>query len=142
MAYQVNYATVDLHKYVTILNVDRTVIPERTNFVKDISGVHGKYYMGYKYNERKIKLECLMRAESPEERVELLNEISFLLDVSEPQMLIIGDSPDTYCYAVPNSVSDIDSIRYNGKFEIEFISTFGKYIKMISYFRKPHVNIR
>ena len=57
MAYQVNYATVDLHKYVTILNVDRTVIPERTNFVKDISGVHGKYYMGYKYNERKIKLE-------------------------------------------------------------------------------------
>ena len=121
MAYEVNYATVDLHEYVTILNVNRTVTPERTNFAKDISGVHGKYYMGYKYNEKIIKLECLMKADSKEERVELLNEISFLLDVSEPQMLIISDSPETYCHAVPNSISDIESIRYNSKFEIEFI---------------------
>ena len=67
MAYEVNYATVDLHEYVTILNVNRTVTPERTNFAKDISGVHGKYYMGYKYNEKIIKLECLMKADSKEE---------------------------------------------------------------------------
>ena len=121
MAYEVNYATVDLHEYMTILNVKRTVIPSRQNFVKDITGVHGKYYMGYKYNEKIIRLECLIQADSKEERVELLNEISFLLDVSEPQTLIIGDSPNTYCYAVPNSVSDIESVKYSGKFEIEFI---------------------
>lgn len=121
MAYEVNYATVDLHEYVTILNVNRTVTPERTNFAKDISGVHGKYYMGYKYNEKIIRLECLMKADSKEERVELLNELSFLLDVSEPQMLIISDSPNAYCHAVPNSISDIESIKYNSKFEIEFI---------------------
>ena len=51
MAYKVEFAGRELHEYVTILNVNRK-FPERMNFTKDISGVHGKHYIGYKYSEK------------------------------------------------------------------------------------------
>ena len=49
MAYKVNYAGIDLDRYFTILNVGRTLMPPRDNFTKDIPGIHGKIYTGYKY---------------------------------------------------------------------------------------------
>lgn len=121
MAYEVNYANNDLHNYLTILNVHRTISPEREHFTKDISGVHGKYYMGYKYSEKIIRLECLLKSADKEEYYSNLNEISFLLDVSEPQKLIISDNPNVFCYAVPKSISHPEKIKQNATFEIEFV---------------------
>ena len=121
MAYEVNYANNDLHNYFKILNVHRAISPERENFTKDISGVHGKYYMGYKYNEKVIRLECLIKSNDVEEYYSNLNEISFLLDVSEPQKLIISDNPNVFCYAVPKSISQPEKVKHNATFDIEFV---------------------
>ena len=120
MAYKVEFAGRELHEYVTILNVNRR-FPERMNFTKDISGVHGKHYIGYKYSEKIIKLECLIIAQEREDKVEILNEVAFLLDVAEPQKLVIDDNPNVFCYAVPKSIGDIESVGYGGKFDIEFV---------------------
>ena len=120
MAYKVEFAGRELHEYVTILNVNRK-FPERMNFTKDISGVHGKHYIGYKYSEKIIKLECLITAQEREDKVEILNEVAFLLDVAEPQKLVIDDNPNVFCYAVPKSIGDIESVGYGGKFDIEFV---------------------
>ena len=121
MAYEVTYANNNLHDYFKILNVHRTISPTRENFTKDISGVHGKYYMGYKYSEKIIRLDCLLKSQNSEEYIDILNKISFLLDVSEPQRLIISDNPHMFCYAIPNAISDPSKLRFNATFTIEFV---------------------
>ena len=121
MSYKVNYVGIDLHEYMTILNVNRPLMPPRTNFIKDIPGVHGKHYTGYKYDEKIIELECLINADSAEERVEIIREIAFLLDVNCPKRLIISDEPNKYCYAVPSGDIEIEKVKYNSSFTLTFI---------------------
>ena len=121
MAYQVIYAGKPLHDYMDILSIDRTILPSRENSSKSIAGTHGSYYMSYKYGEKHVKLSCAITAQSKEEYVEKLRDLAFLLDVKSPKQLILGDSPDTYLLAVLNGDTDIDKIRFNGQFELDFI---------------------
>lgn len=121
MSYQVQYAGVNLHDFFTILNVERTIMPPRENFTKEIPGMNGKYYTGYKYGEKKIELECFVKAYSKEERVDIMNEIAFILDVDSPKRLIIDDSPGKYCYAVPEASSDPKKIMYHTQFKLTFV---------------------
>lgn len=121
MSYKVSYAGINLHDYFTIFNVDRKLMPPRQNFAKDIPGIHGKYYMGYKYGETKITLECLIKAHSREERMDIIRQINFILDVDGPKRFIADDSPETYCYAVPEGEVSPEKIRYNAKFNLEFV---------------------
>lgn len=121
MAYKVNYYGIDLHNYFDILKVERTMMPPRENFTKDIPGIHGKYYMGYKYAEKEITFECLMKANSAEEYVENLREISFILDSKTPKKLIISDSLEKYCYAIVEGEILPEKIKHNAKFELRFV---------------------
>ena len=121
MAYKVTYAGLPLHDYVDILNVKRTVLPTRENFVKDIPSQHGNFYMGYKYAPREITLECLLKSNSREEYIENIRELSFILDVKVPSKMIIGDSEDVYCYAILDGSTDIEKTVHNGKFELKMI---------------------
>ena len=121
MAYKVNYASNNLHDYVTILNVKRTVLPPRDNFSKNIPSINGEYYTGYKYTPRKIVLECVIFAESREEFMENVTQLAYLLDTKSPSKLIIEDTMDRHMYAVVDGEIDIQKIKHNGKFNIEFI---------------------
>ncbi|MEG0908764.1 MAG: phage tail family protein [Bacilli bacterium] len=121
MAYKVVYANNNLHDYITILNVERTVMPPRTNFTKDIPGIDGEFYTGYKYTPKKISLECVLFAESKEEFVDNLNQLAFLLDTKAPSKMIIDDAPNKYQYAVLDGEISIDKIKHNGQFTLEFI---------------------
>ena len=121
MAYEVFYAGLPLHDYFTILNVNRELIPSRSNFTKDIPGSHGQYYTGFKYNEKKITLECYFKAKSKEEHIEKIYSTSNILNVTSPSQLIISDNPTRCSYAIPNGNIEISKLRYNGKFTIEFI---------------------
>ena len=121
MAYEVEYAGLPLHDYVTILNVHRTVLPSRENFTKNIPSQHGEFYMGYKYAPRQIVLECLLKANSREEFVDALNELAFILDANVPMRLVIGDSKDRYVYAIVDGQIDISKISHNATFNIPFI---------------------
>ena len=120
MSYKVNYANNNLHDYMTILNVKRSVLPTRNNFSKDIPSVNGEYYVGYKYTPRHITLECVVFADSREEFMENIEQLAFYLDVKAPSKLQIEDTPDRYCYAILDGSLDIEKIKHNGKFELEF----------------------
>ena len=121
MAYKVVYAENNLHDYVTILNVQRTIMAPRSNFTRDIPGVDGEYYTGHKYTPKKISLECVLFAESKEEFVENVNQLAYLLDVKSPSKLIIDDAPGQFVYAVLDGEVSIDKIKHNGQFTLEFI---------------------
>lgn len=121
MSYKVTYAGLPLHDYVNILNVKRTILPPRENFIKDIPGQHGQFYMGYKYGPREITLECLLKASSREEKIDALNELAFILDVNVPTKMIIGDNEGVYCYAILSGDTDLDNIVYNSKFDLKMI---------------------
>ena len=121
MAYKVTYAGLPLHDYIDILNVKRSILPPRENFVKDIPSQHGNFYMGYKYAPREITLECLLKANSREEYIENLRELAFILDVNVPTKMIIGDSEDVYCYAILDGSTDLEKVVNNGKFELKMI---------------------
>lgn len=121
MSYQVEYANQPLHNYVTILNVKRTLLPTRSNITKNIPAMMGEYYMGYKYTPKRISLECLLKAKTKEEFVENMQDLAFILDVKRPSKLVIDDSPDKYCYAVFDDTIDVEKVRHNGKFTIDFI---------------------
>lgn len=121
MAYKVNYAGVNLHDYLDILNVKRPLMPPRTNFIRDIPGVNGQYYMGHKYYEKEIELDCLIKAKSREEFIEICKEVSFLLDVDTPKRLVIDDDPGKYCYAVLSDSIDIERLANNSNFTIKMV---------------------
>src|SRR5699024_6700008 len=120
MSYIVNFAGNGLHNYFKILNVRRELIPSRSNFTKDIPGSHVQYYTGFKYNEKKIILECCFNATSRVEHMEKVYAISDILNVKSPSQLTINDYPLRCTYAVPSGSIDISKFKYNGKFEIEF----------------------
>ena len=128
MAYEVTYAGVPLHNYVNIRNVKRTVLPPRENFTKNIPSQNGEFYMGHKYAPREITLECTLRANSREEFIDGINELAFILDVSVPSKMIIGDNPDKYVYAILDGAIDIENppthtqgIATCGEVELEFV---------------------
>lgn len=121
MAYEVTYAGVPLHNYVNIRNVKRTVLPPRENFTKNIPSQNGEFYMGHKYAPREITLECTLRANSREEFIDGINELAFILDVSVPSKMIIGDNPDKYVYAILDGAIDIEKIKYSGKMDLKFV---------------------
>ena len=59
MTYEVNYNGANLSDYCKVLNVERTLLPSRTNLSKSIPTMNGSYYTGFHYGERIIKLEIL-----------------------------------------------------------------------------------
>lgn len=121
MAYNVKYAGIPLHEYLTIFNIKRTILPSRNNFTKNIPAQHGQYYMGFKYEPREITLECLVKANSKDEFIDNLREVAYILDTDAPSTLILGDAPDRYYYAIIKDSTEIEKVKHNAKFDLHFI---------------------
>ena len=121
MGYRVTFANQQLSDYCKILNIKREVIPSRENFSKSIPSIDGSLYNGYRYSERSIVLEVALVASSREELVKKSRELAKALDVKYPSILILGDEPDKYYYAVPNGSVSLDKKFNTAQFEIEFI---------------------
>lgn len=121
MGYKVEYAGLPLHNYLDILNIKRQILPSRENFTKNIPGVHGEYYTGYKYSPRLIVLECVLKSKSREEYVDNINQLAYILDVKKPQKLIASDAPNVYNYAVVEGDIDAEKIKNNAKIQINFM---------------------
>lgn len=121
MAYKVNYAGIDLHNYMKILNVRRSLLPPRTNYSKDIPNVHGEYYTGYKYTPKTIVLECLIVFNGREDFMDKIRQISYILDVKRPSALIIDDENDKYINAIIDGTIDVEKAFKTGTFEVPFL---------------------
>ena len=120
MAYEVIYAENPLHAYMDIHKVNRTILPNRSNSSKTIPARNGSHYTSHRYEDKVITLECKIVGEDKEDYVEKIRQIGYLLDVDEPQKLIISDSDDRYVLAVPDGEMAIERTGNIAQFTITF----------------------
>lgn len=121
MAYEVEYAGNYLHDYFKVLSIERTLLPPRENFTREIPSLNGKIYTGFKYSSKKYVLKCALVSEDNIDFNDRIKDIAFILDTKKPSKLILGDNPHCYNYAVVEGEIDIERIRYTGTFDITFI---------------------
>lgn len=112
--YTVNFAGNELSNYCKIEKINRTLLPPRENFSKQIPTLHGSHYTGYKYGERIIELEIGLVYSNPLEYMQKIRTLADLLDVSSPSKLILGDEPDKYYYAVPEGDMALEKLFNKG----------------------------
>ena len=120
MSYKAVFAGNNLHDYFKILKINRTILPPKSVFTKDIPSLHGQVYTGFKYTPRVYTLECVLVAQDNDDLMDKIKTISYVLETKSPSKLILGDSPDRYNYAIVTNKIDLEKFKYNGKFEIEF----------------------
>ena len=88
MTYEVNYNGANLSDYCKVLNVERTLLPSRTNLSKSIPTMNGSYYTGFHYGERIIKLEILINETNVAKMQEKIRKIKEILNTSNPSKLM------------------------------------------------------
>lgn len=120
MSYKAVFAGNNLHDYFKILKINRTILPPKSVFTKDIPSLHGQIYTGFKYTPRVYTLECALVAQNNEDLDDKIRTISYILETKTPSKLILGDSPNRYNYAIVTNEIDRDKFKYNNKFNIEF----------------------
>ena len=121
MSYKVEFAGIDLSNYCTILNVNRSILPSRTNLSKSIPTMNGSYYTGFHYGERTITLDIFLKGNSKEEYIQNVRKLANVLNVENPSKLIISDEPDKYVYAVLDGDTNLEKILNTGSTTINFI---------------------
>lgn len=120
MSYKAVFAGNNLHDYFKILKINRTILPPKSVFTKDIPSLHGQIYTGFKYTPRVYTLECALVAQNNEDLDDKIKTIAYILETKTPSKLILGDSPNRYNYAIVTNEIDRDKFKYNNKFNIEF----------------------
>ena len=119
--YKVNFNNIDLDNYFDILKISKSILPEKVNFTRETSASNGLIFSGSKYNPKIITLDCVVYADNNIELSKKLEEIAYILDSNSTSKLFLSNEPHKYYYASINNTSDIEQVRYNGKFSITFI---------------------
>ncbi|WP_286149578.1 MULTISPECIES: distal tail protein Dit [Bacillota] len=122
MGYKVKFAGSNLHEYFTILSIKKDLMPQRTNYKKEVDNYNGSFYKGYKFLDRKITLNCLVHCKNRKEHEFKVQQIADILNVKNPSQLIVEDE-DKCFYAIPDGKIDLNKIIYNATFSIEFLCT-------------------
>ena len=71
----IRYGGIDLGQYMEVRNISYPLLPTRENYTVDIPSMVGKVYNGFKYGERVIEVDFLIRPLNPYEYVEYVNDI-------------------------------------------------------------------
>lgn len=121
MAYKVIYGESNLSDYCLVLNVKRSILPNRSNFSKQIPTMNGSYFTGSKYAERTISLEVAILTKKKEEYAQKVSELAKILDVIYPSKLIIDDEPYKCYYAVLDGSTDLEKFAQTGRATLNFI---------------------
>lgn len=121
MGYQVKFGENNLHEYCHVLNVTRSIMPSRNNLSKSIPSIHGSYYTGYRFSERQITLDVAIITKDRKLYMEEVSKLAEILNVSEPQELIIDDEPYKMYYAVPDGATELSKFATTGKCSITFV---------------------
>ena len=112
----------NLHDYFRILEIKRSILPSVTNFSKEISGIDGEVYTGTKYDTRKITLSCAIISRDKEDYLDTIKSISYMLGKSRDVCkLVLGDDDEIYYKARLEGSTDLEKIRFAGKFTLEFV---------------------
>ena len=116
------YGGVDLGQYLELRDIRRNILPTRENYSIDIPSMTGKVYNGFKYGERIIEVDFLVKPLNPFEYLQFVRDIATILDVDAPSRLYLMDEPNKYYYAVIDGDTNISEIaRGVGEGTITFI---------------------
>ena len=128
MAYYINYNGVNLSNLVSVRAVETTVLPSRENHAITIWERTGSIYNSYRYGERDIVVNFLIRATKQEYdsnptgcMENKLNVLRNVFKVTEPKPLYLGTT-SRYIYAVPEGDFKMTELRYDCyECEIQFV---------------------
>lgn len=116
------YGGVDLGQYIEVRSINRNILPTRENYTIDIPSMTGKIYNGFKYAERVIEIDFLVKSIDPYLYPQMIRDIATILDVDSPCRLYIMDEPNKYYYAVVGGDTNISEIASGiGEGTITFI---------------------
>ena len=116
------YGGVDLGQYIEVRSINRNILPTRENYTIDIPSMTGKVYNGFKYAERVIEIDFLVKSIDPYLYPQMIRDIATILDVDSPCRLYIMDEPNKYYYAVVGGDTNISEIASGiGEGTITFI---------------------
>ena len=104
------YGGVDLGQYIEVRSINRNILPTRENYTIDIPSMTGKIYNGFKYAERVIEIDFLVKSIDPYLYPQMIRDIATILDVDSPCRLYIMDEPNKYYYAVVGGDTNISEI--------------------------------
>ena len=104
------YGGVDLGQYLELRDIRRNILPTRENYTIDIPSMTGKVYNGFKYGERVIEVDFLVKSLSTMEYLQFVRDIATILDVDAPSRLYLMDEPNKYYYAVIDGDTNISEI--------------------------------
>lgn len=121
MKYIVTFNDYKLNDYCTVLNIKRSLLPERSNFSKQIPTMNGSHFTGFKYLERTITVEVAIIANTRESYINQVSNLANILDVKRPAELIISDEPYKKYYAVLDGSTDLTKKYQTGTVELTFI---------------------
>ncbi len=89
------YGGVDLGQYLELRDIRRNILPTRENYTIDIPSMTGKVYNGFKYGERIIEIDFLVKSLSTMEYLQFVRDIATILDVDAPCRLYLMDNGRT-----------------------------------------------
>ena len=116
------YGGVDLGQYIEVRSINRNILPTRENYTIDIPSMAGKIYNGFKYAERVIEIDFLVKSIDPLAYPQMIRDIATILDVDSPCRLYIMDEPNKYYYAIIDGDTNISEIASGiGEGTITFI---------------------
>lgn len=121
MKYIVTFNDYYLNEYCTVLNIKRSLLPDRSNFSKEIPTMDGSYYTGSRYAERTITIEVAIIADSKEDYAIKVGELANILNTKKPAKLIISDEPYKVYYAVLDGSTSLSKKFQTGTVDLNFI---------------------
>ena len=116
------YGGVDLGQYIEVRSINRNILPTRENYTINIPSMTGSIYNGFKYAERVIEIDFLVKSIDPYLYPQMIRDIATILDVDSPCRLYIMDEPNKYYYAVIDGDTNIAELASGiGEGTITFI---------------------
>ena len=104
------YGGVDLGQYLELRDIRRNILPTRENYSVDIPSMTGNIYNGFKYGERVIEVDFLVKSLTSYQYVQMLRDIATIIDVDAPCRLYLMDEPNKYYYAVIEGDTNVSEI--------------------------------
>lgn len=122
---------VEITELFDVVNVNRDIMPERTNLSMAIPSRHGEYFTGHRYGIRTVTVDFLVIADGLNSLQAIKKGMAFMLDIDRPAKLIFDDEPDKLLYAVLDGQTQVEEILKEGRGSLTFICHDPFYYSMI-----------
>lgn len=122
-----------------VLRVFFSLLPDTSDRAYMIPGLDGAYDLGFDRRPREIRVQFVMKHNTPEELFSCVREIAAWLNVCEPRKFIYSYEPDKYYLARPQGIVSLERLMNRiGIVEVTFIAhdpyAYAEEIKTVDVF--------